>query len=207
MRRRVRVGRSAALTCRGRLFCHVTRGMRERYLSWTRTIQAEPGVCRSSRRSCLTSTGKRAFVCGSARECAVIGGGDLGEEFQGYGLAEGQVGGAVDLAHAAASQQSGDAVARGHHGAGQEAAFIDGAAGAEGGAVAAAAPRATVSAEVASRRAAQEAQYRLVSAHSWEQAGHRTIRVDQSYRGGGGRRSGWGGNGCRDFGLERRSRG
>ena len=68
-----------------------------------------------------------------ARQGAIVGGGGLGEELQGDGLAQGQVGGAIDLAHAAASQQSGDAVARGHHGAGQEAAFIDGAGGAEAG--------------------------------------------------------------------------
>ena len=66
-----------------------------------------------------------------AREGTIVGGGDLGEEFQGYRLAEGQVGGAIDFAHAAASQESRDAVAGGHHGARHEAAFIDGAGGAE----------------------------------------------------------------------------
>ena len=68
-----------------------------------------------------------------AREGAIVGGGGLGQEFQGHGLAQGQVGGAIDFAHAAASQQSRDAVAPGHHGARQEAAFIDGAGGAEAG--------------------------------------------------------------------------
>ena len=62
---------------------------------------------------------------------AIVGGGGLGQEFEGDGLAEGEVGGAIDFAHAAASQQSDDAVAVGEQGAGQEAAFIDGAGGGE----------------------------------------------------------------------------
>ena len=56
---------------------------------------------------------KRAVVWGSARQCAIDGGGGFEEEFQGYGLAQGEAGGAIYLAHATASQASRDAVARG----------------------------------------------------------------------------------------------
>src|ERR1039457_4290302 len=45
-------------------------------------------------------------------------------------------------------------------------------------------PRTTVSAEVASSGAAQDEQKRLFLAHSCEQAGHRTTRVDNHLRAG-----------------------
>ena len=45
---------------------------------------------------------ERAFV---ARCC-------LGQELEGHGLAEGQIGGAIDFTHTAAAQQARDAVAR-----------------------------------------------------------------------------------------------
>ena len=68
-----------------------------------------------------------------AGEGAIVGGGGFGEEFQGDGLAESEVGGAVDFAHAAAAQESGDAIAAGHDGAWKEAAFIDAGGGTEAG--------------------------------------------------------------------------
>ena len=68
-----------------------------------------------------------------AGEGAIVGGGGFGQEFQGDGLAEREVGGAVDFAHAAAAQESGDTIAAGDDGTWQEAAFIDAAGGTQAG--------------------------------------------------------------------------
>ena len=51
--------------------------------------------------------------------------GFLGQELQRHGLAQREVGGAIDFAHAAAAQQSDDAVASAQQRAGEEAAFVD----------------------------------------------------------------------------------
>src|SRR5204863_1131014 len=59
-----------------------------------------------------------------ALEEALVAGGFLGEKFEGDGLAEGEIGGAVDFTHAAAAEESDDAVASAEEGAGQEAAFV-----------------------------------------------------------------------------------
>ena len=48
----------------------------------------------------------------------------FGQELQGYGLSERQVGGAIDLAHSAAAEQSDDAVAPAEQGSRDEAAFV-----------------------------------------------------------------------------------
>ena len=54
-----------------------------------------------------------------------LGGADgFGQELERDGLAEDQVGGAVDLAHAAAAELAGDAVAGGNQGAGREALLV-----------------------------------------------------------------------------------
>ena len=50
--------------------------------------------------------------------------GFFGQEFQRDGLAQRQVRGAVDFAHAAAAQQSEDAVTAAEQRAGKEAAFV-----------------------------------------------------------------------------------
>ena len=67
------------------------------------------------------------------REGAIVGGGGFGQEFQGDRLAEREIGGAVDFAHAAAAQQSRDTIAAGHDGTGQKAAFIHTAGGTQAG--------------------------------------------------------------------------
>ena len=59
-----------------------------------------------------------------ALEEARVAGGLLGEEFESDGLAEGEVGGAVDFAHAAASEESDDAIAAAQQGAGNEAPLV-----------------------------------------------------------------------------------
>ena len=61
-----------------------------------------------------------------AFEQAEIVGGLFGQEFEGDRLAEGEVGGAVNFTHAAAAQQSDDAVTAGNQGTGNEAAFFGG---------------------------------------------------------------------------------
>ena len=48
-----------------------------------------------------------------------------GQELERHGLAQHQVGGAIDFAHAAAAQQSDDAIAAAQQRAGDEAAFVD----------------------------------------------------------------------------------
>jgi hypothetical protein len=64
-----------------------------------------------------------------AFEEALVAAGFLGEEFEGDGLAEGEVGSAVDFAHAAAAEEGDDAVASAEEGAGDEAAFVPGGGG------------------------------------------------------------------------------
>ena len=53
-----------------------------------------------------------------------VGRGFDGQEFERHRLAQHQVGGAIDLAHAAAAEQSDDAVAAAQQSAGDEAAFV-----------------------------------------------------------------------------------
>jgi hypothetical protein len=55
-----------------------------------------------------------------------------GEEFEGDGLVEDEVEGAVDLAHAAVAEEAEDAIAAGEDCAGGEAAFVDGGGGRRG---------------------------------------------------------------------------
>src|ERR1017187_4877548 len=70
-----------------------------------------------------------------ARQHALIGSGLFGKELDGNGLRELEVVGAVDFAHAAAAQETQNAVTVGQEGAGGEAAFVDGC-GRRGGRVA-----------------------------------------------------------------------
>ena len=65
--------------------------------------------------------GNADFVAKAFEPLAVSHG--LGEEFQSDLLAQAEVVGAVDLAHATASQQGDDAVAVGDEGSGKEAAL------------------------------------------------------------------------------------
>jgi len=67
------------------------------------------------------------------REDAFIAGCDFREKLEGDGLAEGEVCGAIDFAHAAAAEESGDAVTAADNGSGEEAALVDGASGGEAG--------------------------------------------------------------------------
>ena len=59
-----------------------------------------------------------------AFEQALIARGLFGQEFQRDGLAEREVGGAIDFAHAAAAEQGDDAIAAAEQRAGEEAAFV-----------------------------------------------------------------------------------
>ena len=58
-------------------------------------------------------------------EQALVLRGLFGQELQRHRLAEGEVGSAVDFAHAAAAQQSDDAIASAQQGAREKAAFVD----------------------------------------------------------------------------------
>ena len=58
-------------------------------------------------------------------EQALVLRGLFGQELQRHRLAEGEVGSAVDFAHAAAAEQPDDAVASAQQRAGNEAAFVD----------------------------------------------------------------------------------
>jgi hypothetical protein len=58
-------------------------------------------------------------------EQALVLGGLFGQKLERDGLAQGEIGGAVDFAHAAAAQQPDDAVASAHQSGGEEAAFVD----------------------------------------------------------------------------------
>src|ERR1022692_1943258 len=51
--------------------------------------------------------------------------GRFGQELQRHGLSQGEVGSTVDFAHAAAAQQSDDAIASAQQGAREKAAFVD----------------------------------------------------------------------------------
>ena len=67
---------------------------------------------------------RHAHLAVEAFEQPLVLGGLLGQEFQRHRLAERQVGGAIDLAHAAAAQQSDDAVAPAQQRSRDEAAFV-----------------------------------------------------------------------------------
>ena len=64
-----------------------------------------------------------------ALQQALIARGFLGQEFERDGLAEREIGGAIDLAHAAAAEQPDDAIAAAEERAGNEAPFVFGGAG------------------------------------------------------------------------------
>ena len=67
---------------------------------------------------------RHAHFAVEAFQQALVARGLLGQEFQGDGLAEREIGGAIDFAHAAAAQQRDDAIASAKQGAGKKAAFV-----------------------------------------------------------------------------------
>ena len=74
-----------------------------------------------------------AYLVVEARQRAIVARSGFRQELERHGLAQGQIGGAVHLAHAAAAQQAGDAIARRQQGSGQETAFIHRARGRQHG--------------------------------------------------------------------------
>src|SRR5438552_5568085 len=64
------------------------------------------------------------FVVKAPESCRIRHGG-FGQEFQRYLLAEPQIGGAINFTHAAAAEQSDDAIAVGYQCSGKESSFVD----------------------------------------------------------------------------------
>ncbi len=67
--------------------------------------------------------GDAYFAVEALKEAGVVRG-FLGQELEGDGLGEHEVGGAIDFAHAAAAEQAENAVAAAEQGSGSEAAFV-----------------------------------------------------------------------------------
>ena len=68
---------------------------------------------------------RNADLVVKTRECRGVLRHRLGKEFQGDGLAQAQIAGTVDFAHAPLTEASENPVALGQHGARQEPAFVE----------------------------------------------------------------------------------
>ena len=66
-----------------------------------------------------------AYLVVKSRECPVVAGQWLGQNFQRYGLMEAQVSGAVYLPHATSAEKTGDAVSSRQDCAWDEPAFLE----------------------------------------------------------------------------------